>query len=125
MKMLHEVSKMDEKYCRKFVKIYSFVKSEKNLFTVWKVCRVHVMLQKPRTMIGSCASDIKISTIFCNSIGNEYHLHWQNSSQYLSNSLVTAEPYSQYMETDANDQKIKINGEINSIVVESSSDFEI
>lgn len=86
---------------------------------------MHTMLQKPRTMMGSCVPSIKTTIIFCSSIGNEYYLHWQSSSLKLSNSSVTALPNSQYMKIGAKDQNAYSNGEINSIDFESSSGFKI
>lgn len=92
------------------------------LVTFIEVSRMHTMLQKPRTKIGSCVSAIKIIIIFRISIGYKYHLHCPSTSPNCSNALVTAAPNSQSIRTDANDQKINTIGEINSVAVESCSD---
>lgn len=101
------------------------MKKKKIFFTFLKESRMHTMLQNPRIKMGSCVPTIKISNIFCISIGNEYHLHWQSSSLNPANSYVTALPNLQYRKIGANDQNAKINGEINSTVLELSSDFEV
>lgn len=83
--------------------------------TCLKTSRSSRIFPKPLKTTVCWVDIIIIGNIFCTSSGKSYHSNWHKTSSITSNRLDTLSPKSHVRKIDTNDQKIIVNGRINSI----------